>query len=161
MMCTDGLSDLLSTKDMEEGIANADTLQEAAEQLVEHINEWDSFKPNAERSGTKQEAYESLQRRVTGQLANLKLPHVKDQLWSLKKRGIISQSLVDNWTTLRNAATHGKVFAGLPIQEDLDRIDKATTLLYVVIFNVIGYEGKHTDYSTGGWPTALFPPTLP
>lgn len=128
---------------------------EAVDRLTEHVCEWESF---AADTANKLEVYGSLEKRVRGMLSQLKSQRAKDRLVALEKRGIIKSELIKNWELLRNSSAHGKTAVGLPDQGDLDRIDKATALLYAIILDAIGYQGKYTDYSRRGWPDDNFSP---
>ena len=43
-------------------------------------------------------------------------------------------------------------------QTALDMVNKTIVLMYKIIFQVIGYEGKFTDYGTVGYPLKDYPP---
>lgn len=42
------------------------------------------------------------------------------------------------------------------LQEHLDRFHVCLDLCYRLVFLLIGYEGRHTDYGTKEWPTHAF-----
>jgi hypothetical protein len=94
----------------------------------------------------------TLGQRAEGLLSNLNVPRLKDRLKPLVQAGVIRDSLIRAWSDLRPAAAHA---AALDIdyakpeetQELLVGIDKVTTLMYEIIFHLIGYEEEYTDYS--------------
>lgn len=134
---------------------------DAADCLIKHVDGWKSFTGEPDWTKSKLSAYDSLKKRVSGMLPQLKTQRAIDQLLLFEKRGLIESKLTKNWQFLRNSSAHGKTAVGLPVQGDLDRIDNATALLYAIIFDAIGYEGAYTDYSTRGWPKSVFPPKPP
>jgi hypothetical protein len=42
-------------------------------------------------------------------------------------------------------------------QVRLDEINRCVTLLYQIVFFLIGYEGMFTDYGQHGWPLVQYP----
>jgi hypothetical protein len=69
----------------------------------------------------------------------------------------IRPTLIKAWSNLRHGAAHAAAFdinyakpeqtQKLPVG-----IDKVTTLMYEIIFHLIGYEEEYTDYSEPDWP---------
>jgi len=95
---------------------------------------------------------------VLSHLKNAKNPKVKDTLQQLKSEGVISEDHFEAWKKLRNAAVHGDVleYDDTALQKHLDRFHVCLDLYYRLVFLLIGYQGRHTDYGTRGWPTREF-----
>jgi hypothetical protein len=99
----------------------------------------------------------TLGQRAEGLLSTLNIPRLKDRLESLVQAGVIRPTLIKAWDDLRHGAAHA---AGFDIdyakpeatQKLLIGIDKVTTLMYEIIFHLIGYEEEYTDYSEPDWP---------
>lgn len=97
---------------------------------------------------------------VLSSLGNAKHPRVQDALRRLSTGGVISETHLEAWKGLRHAAAHGSVLEDddRALQEHLDRFHICLDLYYRLVFLLIKYEGRHTDYSTRGWPTRTFGP---
>ena len=99
----------------------------------------------------------TLGKRAEGVLGQLNNPRVKDRLEPLVQAGAIRPTLIDAWWTLRNGAAHAAAFdidyaKPEETQKLLVGIDKVTTLMYEIIFHLIGYEEEYTDYSEPDHP---------
>jgi hypothetical protein len=98
-----------------------------------------------------------LRQRAEGLLSQLHIPRLKDQLEPLVRAGENRPALIKAWSDLRNGAAHAAAF-------DIDNarpeatakllvgIDRVTTLMYEIIFHLIGYEEEYTDYSEPDQP---------
>lgn len=95
---------------------------------------------------------------VLSSLGNAKHPRVQDALRRLVTEGVASEAHLKAWKGLRNAAAHGSVLEDddSALQEHLDRFHVCLDLYYRLVFLLIGYDGRHTDYGTRGWPTRGF-----
>lgn len=95
---------------------------------------------------------------VLSSLGNAKHPRVQDALRRLATEGVASEAHIEAWKGLRNAAAHGSVLEedDRALQEHLDRFHVCLDLYYRLVFLLIGYDGRHTDYGTRGWPTRAF-----
>lgn len=98
-----------------------------------------------------------LGQRAEGLLSQLNIPRLKDRLESLVQTGEIRPALIKAWSDLRHGAAHAAAFdIDYAKPEDTQKllvgIDKVTTLMYEVIFHLIGYEEEYTDYSEADWP---------
>jgi hypothetical protein len=94
----------------------------------------------------------ALGQRAEGLLSQLHTPRLKDRLEPLVKTGEIRPSLIKAWSELRHGAAHAAAFDIDNVRPDetaklLAGIDKVTTLMYEIIFHLIGYEEEYTDYS--------------
>lgn len=97
---------------------------------------------------------------VKSSLANAKQPRVQDALRRLATAGAISQAHIKAWAKLRHAAAHGSILEddNKALQEHLNRFHVCLDLYYRLVFLLIGYEGRHIDFGTKGWPTCTFRP---
>jgi len=98
---------------------------------------------------------------VLSSLGNAKHPKVQDALQRLVTEGVASAAHLKAWKGLRNAAAHGSILEDddSTLQEHLDRFHVCLDLYYRLVFLLIGYEGRHMDYGTRGWPTRAFRPS--
>lgn len=97
---------------------------------------------------------------VLSSLGNAKHPRVQDALRRLVTEGVALETHLEAWKGLRHAAAHGSLLEDdeIALQEHLDRFHVCLDLYYRLVFLLIGYEGRHTDYGTKGWPTREFWP---
>lgn len=98
---------------------------------------------------------ESKQKRVFGLVNILNQIRAKDKLLELVGQGQIEENLVTAWDEVRNKAAHGTLQCD---DFQLYYIYKncMVVLLYKLIFVVIKYSGKYTDYSETGFPIREF-----
>ena len=73
---------------------------------------------------------------------------------------------VKAWQELRNKQVHPSVGpldnpASRDFQEQLDLVHQVTVLMYHIVFHLIGYRGKYTDYATLNFPNRDYPPSGP
>jgi hypothetical protein len=97
---------------------------------------------------------DSTKDRAKGSLGGMKDSRAVDKLFSLKDRGVLWETEITAWKDLRNTSAHGGKLHIPPekLQELLDNVYTASTLLNKLAMLAIGYCGKYTDYSTKGWP---------
>jgi hypothetical protein len=100
--------------------------------------------------------------RIGGMLGGLSQLRARDRMFSLVETGHITKDYLDAWTALRNTNVHPKQIDPEQmdpndLQEMLDRINMVTTLMYEIVFYLIGYSGPHTDYGQHGWPPREYP----
>jgi hypothetical protein len=98
-----------------------------------------------------------LGQRAEGLLSQLHNPRLIDHLEPLVRAGEIRPSLVKAWSNLRNGAAHAAAFDIDNARPDelaklLVGIDRVTTLMYEIIFHLIGYDEEYTDYSEPDQP---------
>ncbi len=77
------------------------------------------------------------------------------RLRALASRGVVGEQVVRSWSAVRNPLAHGSI-PQWEVQEALDHLHAVVTLFYQLVFNVIGYTGTYTDYSTRGHPLAVY-----
>lgn len=120
----------------------------------EFVKQADEAQPILEKAGLGPRALSC----VLSSLGNAKHPRVQDTLRRLASEGVISKAHLKAWEKLRHAAAHGGVLEDddRALQEHLDRFHVCLDLYYRLVFLLIGYQGRHTDYGTRGWPTRAF-----
>jgi hypothetical protein len=79
----------------------------------------------------------------------------KDKLYELHKSGHIEKKLINVWDDVRNKSAHGTLSC-MNIQKCFDNLNCLIVLFYQLIFLLVGYTGKYTDYSSQGFPEILF-----
>ena len=99
--------------------------------------------------------------RLSGFIGTMSNPRAKDRLRVLRATGILDDKLIDSWESLRNPSTNGDVADWRDLQRYLDKCASMLVLFYQLIFLVIKYTGKFTNYSCEGYPTELFDKRLP
>ncbi len=107
------------------------------------------------KAGLKPRALEC----IRSSLGNALRPRVQDVLLGLADKGIVRKGHLDAWKALRHAAAHGAVLEDdeKAFQEHIDRFHVCLDLYYRLVFHLVGFAGRHTDYSVAGWPVAEFP----
>lgn len=101
-----------------------------------------------------------IEERLKGMIENIDQTRAKDKLYKLQKNGIIQADEIKAWDKLRNPAVHPNKNKPKEINEYKDQIDRATVLLYKLIFLKIGYTGKFQNYSVKGWKSDEFSGSL-
>lgn len=83
----------------------------------------------------------------------------KSTLQRLIKQHIIEDAHLKTWEKMRHLSAHGQVldWKNEKIQNHLQRFHTCLDLFYRLTFFLIGYSGRHRNYSTAGWPTMHFP----
>jgi hypothetical protein len=136
-----------------EGLVNKTLLTEK-DVDPEFVKQAEEAKPILNNAGLGSRALKC----VLSSLGNAKHPKVQDTLRRLMTEGVASEAHLKAWTGLRHAAAHGSVLEDddRDLQEHLDRFHICLDLYYRLVFHLIRYEGRHTDYGTRGWPTRVF-----
>ncbi len=123
----------------------ASTYVKAVEDLIEHLEKWDGDNHVISRA--------------KGSISGLKGARADDRLRQLVNDGVIFENDRVAWKKLRNAAAHGSWdFNGDSLQKLLDLTGTALCLFNRLVFCLIGYSGKQTDYGRHGWPTVEYVP---
>lgn len=101
--------------------------------------------------------------RAVGSITSIKSVRAGDQLKALTQTGIVGRAGCDAWKALRNASAHGDWrMVKDDLQGTVDRIAKVRVLFFQLVFHLIGYAGKQTDYGNHGWPLVDYPlPVVP
>lgn len=94
--------------------------------------------------------------RMNGSLSAMKNARAKDILSVLRDRGLIDSKLVKIYGEIRNKSAHGAKSSGGDVQNYFNQISAIQVLFFQLIFLIIGYDGKYTDYGTYGYPSQQF-----
>jgi len=94
---------------------------------------------------------------IKGFLARLNDTNASKKFDELIKKGIITKQQKDAWNKLRHKLAHGSIDISGSLQEILDLSNMVLVMFYFLIFHIIGYQGKYTNYSSDGWPISDYP----
>lgn len=93
-------------------------------------------------------ASENLRGRIIGFLKSMNNPSSSDLLHRLEGLGVISRNEVKAWKKLRHPSAHGSLnVEESALQDIMNDIHKVSTLVYKLVFLIIGYSGKYHDRS--------------
>ena len=115
---------------------------EEIENFCQFINEYDCT-----RSFTK---------RISSLVSSLKQLRTIDYLYFLESKNVIEKELIKDWKKLRNRYTHFKIDDKLDYQALFDKCSSVTVLFYKLVFQLIKYSGKYTDYTKENFPLVDF-----
>ncbi len=110
----------------------------------------------------------SIRARAISSMASMKSSRAIDKLYALVKAGALDDDdkatgkVGDpkKWSGLRNTSAHGSLHVDpKKLQELLDNIFGSITVLYKLVFMLIGYTGRYSDYSRPGWAIQEFDAT--
>lgn len=124
--------------------------------LVEYVMKWPEFDVPDVMREEQPTTTQKLKMRISGLLNTLNQPRAVDRLQAIQIHGALQDDLIRNWKKLRHPAAHGNSFVENITQVEFDKCDKALTLLYQIIFLIIGYTGKFSNYSKHSWPVEEF-----
>src|SRR5258708_2694050 len=101
-------------------------------------------------------------KRLTGLLGMMSQDRLHDRLRPLIDSGHVDPAHLKAWGDLRHKHVHPNVsdlrdVASADYQALFDLMSKTTVLMYHVVFYLIGYQGKYTDYGTYGYPLRDYP----
>ncbi|MFH7030036.1 MAG: hypothetical protein ACHBN1_32905 [Heteroscytonema crispum UTEX LB 1556] len=99
---------------------------------------------------------ESLKKRLEGFLKNVKSISATDKLRNLIDKGLLDKKLVQAWKDIRNGAAHGYVLENHKLEKYKLLLNEVTVLFHHLIFLMIDYTGKYTDYTKVGWKKEEF-----
>lgn len=101
-------------------------------------------------------------KRIAGMMNGLTTIRAVDRMNALAENGGTLPKLVKDWTALRNRGVHPTKSGVDPSQVDhqklIDQVHHVTTLMYHIVFTLIGYEGPCTNYAEHGFPERTYPP---
>ncbi len=95
-----------------------------------------------------------VRRRIEGALNGMTGQNPRTALRTLATEGVISERHVDAWEAIRHQATHG-LRSSKTARETVAKNDVVYQLLLLLVFHVLGYTGRFTDYTTKGWPPIM------
>jgi hypothetical protein len=100
---------------------------------------------------------EQLKTRARGLLSMLSKPSAKAVLRELVKNKVTTSKHKKAWEELRPKLAHGEMMGNSSLQEFLELTDRVLILFYHLVFHIISYKGKYTDYSIDEWPEIDYP----
>jgi hypothetical protein len=100
--------------------------------------------------------------RLQGLLNMLTLIRPQDRIKHLVDRGYADKQQMAAWVALRNRHVHPgerdlKSIELEKFQMLFDLLNQVTVLMYHLVFHLIGYAGKYTDYASRNYPTKDYP----
>lgn len=100
--------------------------------------------------------FAALSARVDGRLNGMGTPSIKDRLHHLAQANIVTADYARAWGRLRNTHVHPKPVDLSAVDRDqfqktIDRLFKVTTLMYELVFHLIGYTGPYQDFGSTGF----------
>jgi hypothetical protein len=101
-------------------------------------------------------ADEGIRNRVLGAVARVKALDAPGVLKALAEDDCIELRHWESWRALRNRAAHG-ARAWDDVHELRRQCDIVHQLLLLLVFQVVGYTGQFTDYTTRDWPLKQTP----
>jgi hypothetical protein len=113
----------------------------------------------------EKECYSALVKRLKGTLEAMANEPPPDRLYLLIASGHVDANHVAAWKKLRNKFVHPKEvdlkkLDEKKLQKLIDVIHEVTILMYHIVFYLIDYKGKFTDYSTLEFPEKTYPKLL-
>jgi hypothetical protein len=112
------------------------------EKFCQYVNEYDCTK--------------ILKDRIDSLVSSLKQLRAIDYLYFLKSKNVIEKELIKDWKKLRNRYSHFKIDDKLDYQDLFDKCSSVTVLFYKLVFQLIEYSGKYTDYTKENFPLVDF-----
>lgn len=94
--------------------------------------------------------------RITGFLPSLNNPNINNVLKELANKRFINNTHIEAWNKLRHPIAHGKHIEFKHFQKYLTLCYKCQSLLNLLIFLLIGYQGTYNDFSRYGWHSKKF-----
>lgn len=98
---------------------------------------------------------DAIRERALAFIRSLSSVRAADRLWALAETGVVRESDISAWKRLRHSAAHGAVDREFEAQREL--VFTVYSLLMRLVFQVIGYAGRFTEYGESGWPERQFP----
>lgn len=95
-----------------------------------------------------------LKERLLSSLGHMKSPTVKGALFGMAQLAFFPKEWVTVWSELRNRSAHADRIDldKIKLQKLIDQIYCCFTLYYRILYLIIEYEGKYTNYSQPGRP---------
>ena len=106
----------------------------------------------------KMDLHSRIKQRILSNLGELKNISTKTTLYKMADKSLFPKFYVDEWVKLRNKSAHPANLGTneKEIQKFLDQIHISLTFFYLLLFLIIGYQGKYVDFSKEGWPVNDF-----
>lgn len=95
---------------------------------------------------------ESFVARLAGAIKGMSSTSASDRLHALIQAGALEEEDRKAWKRIRNKTAHGsfEIDSG-KLQQVLDDIFRLTTLIYKLVFMLIGYSGSYSNRAPRGW----------
>ncbi|NER29311.1 MAG: hypothetical protein F6J89_17220 [Symploca sp. SIO1C4] len=99
------------------------------------------------------ELEDSFKKRLYGFLSSIKSnpASATDILKHLTDKGLVDEKFVKAWKKCRNKTAHGYSIKPEEVESEIKLCRQVYVLFNHLIFLIIGYTGKYTDYSEEGW----------
>ena len=120
---------------------------EAIMSALEHMRQWTGDRSILDRACTL--------------IGGLKKSRAVDKLYDMVATNSVTEKNIGVWKKLRNSVAHGDWSRSENLQGLLDDFGDVLVLLYQLIFQLIGYRGKQTDWGALDWPEIEYPPLAP
>ena len=109
---------------------------------------------------------EDNRKRIEGLVGQLGAIRAQDRMISLVASGHLIQDDLAVWKKVRNSAVHTRKsgaddLKAEKLQVRIDHLHDVYRLLYSIIFHVIGYSGKFTDYAQHHFPVRAYSYPIP
>jgi hypothetical protein len=93
----------------------------------------------------------AVKERLTNLLGSTSLPRPHDHLHALARAGAVTPGLIPIWKRVRKHTAHGEVPVDVneAPEELLLLVEQVATLLYELVYHLVGYEGLYTTYADG------------
>jgi hypothetical protein len=98
---------------------------------------------------------DAIRARALAVIRNLSFVRAADRLFALAESGVVRKSDITPWKRQRHSAAHGVVDREVETQREL--VFTVYSLLLRLVFRIIGYTGRFTEYGELGWPERQFP----
>ena len=101
-------------------------------------------------------------KRITGLVGQLGSVRPIDRMMSLVPSLLLYEDDIKTWSKARNSAVHTRKSSSADLKSEklqarIDQLHVVYRLLYFIIFQVIGYDGKYTDYAKRHFPVRDYP----
>lgn len=121
----------------------------------ELLNKLRDFVIEKIKSNTQLKEFAARIQGLLGQLFNVSVPQ---RLKPLAEQHFVDPNHIRAWQNLRNKHAHPtqidvEKLSEQEFQKTIDQIHQVTVLMYQLIFHLIGYSGKYTDYSAENFPS--------
>jgi hypothetical protein len=103
----------------------------------------------------------AVKERLTNLLGSTSLPRPHDHLHALASVGAVTPGLIPIWKRVRKHTAHGEVPVDVneAPEELVLLVEQVATLLYELVFHLIGYQGLYTTYADGEGRVRSYPLT--
>lgn len=120
------------------------------------------FQQNVKEWIETEDISEGNRKRIEGMLSQMGSVRPQDRMMSLASDGKLLEEDIKVWKKARNASVHTRKSGADDLKPEklqvrIDQLHTIYRLLYSIIFHVIGYSGKYTDYARRHFPVRSYP----